>query len=128
MAVVSKDKTRNMIENIKLRRRSKHLEAFEEFREELDDYKENLHSVYNSLASDLQQVLVIKENYLREYMASLSDEYLATREKEFLQEIKTEVSEYQQSIEDKIKVSSDETDRIRGDRMGLVEQRCKSLF
>ena len=117
-----------MIENIKLRRRSKHLEAFEEFREELDDYKENLHSVYNSLASDLQQVLVIKENYLREYMASLSDEYLATREKEFLQEIKTEVSEYQQSIEDKIKVSSDETDRIRGDRMGLVEQRCKSLF
>ena len=49
-----------MIENIKLRRRSKHLEAFEEFREELEDYKENLHSVYNSLANDLQQVLAIK--------------------------------------------------------------------
>ena len=39
VAVVSKDKTKNLIENIKLRRRSKHLEALEEFKEELEDYK-----------------------------------------------------------------------------------------
>ena len=60
VVVESKEKSRNLVENIKLRRRNKHIEAYEEFKEELDDYKENLFIVYNSLENDLNQVLSIR--------------------------------------------------------------------
>ena len=36
---------------------------------------------------DLQQVLLIKENYFKEYMGSLSDEYLLTRDRQFLEDV-----------------------------------------
>ena len=43
--------------------------------------------MYNSLVSDLQQVLLIKENYYRDYLASLSDPYLLSRDKTFLEDV-----------------------------------------
>ena len=61
-------------------------------------------------------------------MSSLSDEYLLTRDKSFLEEIQKEIVYFREGIEGKLKNSFDETKRIRIDRQGLVEERCKSLF
>jgi hypothetical protein len=46
----------------------------------------------------LQQVLAIKENQLREYLTSLSDQYLIQREKEVLQEIHREIIYFKEGV------------------------------
>jgi hypothetical protein len=43
---VTREKTKNMIENIKLRRREKHIDTLNRFKEDVEEYKENLFSVY----------------------------------------------------------------------------------
>lgn len=84
-----------MIENIKLRRREKHIDMMERFREDLDDYKENLYNLYSSITSDIEQVMNIKEGSLEEYLKSCDrEQYLLSREKELVQEIEEHVSNY----------------------------------
>ena len=65
------------------------------FREDLDDYKENLFNLYSSITNDIEQVMNIKENSLEEYLNSCDkDEYLVTREKDFVKEIGEQVQLY----------------------------------
>ena len=65
-----RDKTKNMIENIKLRRREKHIDTMNRFHEDLDDYKENLFTIYSSLTNDIAQVMAIKLNTMEDYFKS----------------------------------------------------------
>ena len=97
------------------------------FREDLEDYRENMVSVYQSLGNDTVQVLSIRESQLREYLGSLSDEYLISREREVLEEIAHEVSESQQTVEAKIASALEELERLKQDREGLVADKCQFL-
>lgn len=65
---------------------------------------------------------------MRDYLASLSDLYLLTRDKTFLEDVFNECKEYQHSSKLKIKNSQEESLRVRNDRMGIVEERCRLLF
>lgn len=77
---VTRDKTKNMIENIKLRRREKHIDTMNRFHEDLDDYKDNLAIIYSSLTNDTEQVMSIKEATMEDYFRSCEDDsYLLSR-------------------------------------------------
>lgn len=73
------------------------------FREDLDDYKENLLNLYSSITNDIEQVMNIKENSLQQYLKSCdNDEYLLSREKDFVKEVKEQLSNYRAECEIKI--------------------------
>jgi hypothetical protein len=52
---------------------------------------------------------------------------MLTRDKALLEEIVQEVSEYKQSIIEKIKQSQDELERINNDRKNGVDSKCQFL-
>lgn len=52
---------------------------------------------------------------------------MLTRDKALLEEITQEISEYKQSIIEKIKQSQDEMERINNDRKNGVENKCQLL-
>lgn len=76
---VTRDKTKNLIESVKLRRREKHVDTISRFKEDLEDYKENLNNIYSGLVNDLEQVMAIKESSIQDYLQSMTDSYLLSR-------------------------------------------------
>ena len=44
------------------------------FKEDLDDYKENILNIYSSMVSDIEQVMYIKESSMEDYFKSCAND------------------------------------------------------
>jgi hypothetical protein len=95
------------------------------FREDLDDYKENLLGIYSSILNDIEQVMNIKESHLEEYISSCSnDEYLLSKEKDFIIGVEEQTENYKSECDHKLKNTKADFDKVKESRGNVVEETC----